>query len=294
MCYRVFDPTAGTTRGVCDCAPGFFGVDYCEPINQFTELPQFASELAGLHIDNTILDIDLQDNEIQGNNFQYPFPMNFSWRGAVVEIPVVYSAFACTPTSSNPPEAPEAPLAPSFLFIQTSQNMNINESVAVSVNNNVPVNLAYAMTAPIPILNRLLILGLANNKFAVVGRAPDVSGQYEFLVSATDSVSSESKVVANCTLVVQDCGAETCSNQARCVDRGSPYDNSFFCRCPTGFSGVRCDLYSPLTDVSPPTALGAQIGAPIAVLAALVLIALVFIRVQNSRKRRKEYHIFIR
>ncbi len=55
MCAKFIEPSTAEIRVICDCASGFYGIDYCDPITDFVRLPPFFSRLAGAHLKHPAL-----------------------------------------------------------------------------------------------------------------------------------------------------------------------------------------------------------------------------------------------
>ncbi len=106
MCAKYIDPSTGI-RAICDCAPGFYGIDFCEPVADFIRLPPFFSVLAGAHLKHpALLNGVYDETNINATEHQFPgdqvlsIPLNNSLipigsASTNVRVPtyVVYSAF---------------------------------------------------------------------------------------------------------------------------------------------------------------------------------------------------------
>ncbi len=55
MCAKFINPSSAEIDVVCDCATGFYGIDFCEAIADFIRLPPFFSALAGAHLKHSAL-----------------------------------------------------------------------------------------------------------------------------------------------------------------------------------------------------------------------------------------------
>jgi Leucine-rich repeat (LRR) protein len=238
-CLRVFDPVERATIGVCDCAGGFSGEEYCEPIDRFIQLPVYATAVAGLDLSgDSRVDLSQLSNRVPAFS-QFPqlttFTVPVDGEAAALEIPAVRSAFELS-TESN------APLPAAQVRIDAALRDSVQQVVPVAVNPSVPTVLEYR-------LNGTLVGAAGAVGLSVVGSPGGLiftgqlqrSGHFRFEAIARETLSGETKVVAVASLAVRDCGAQTCANGGTCVDEdGDPYNGGMACQCPPTFAGMFC------------------------------------------------------
>jgi hypothetical protein len=140
VCAKYIDPSTGI-RAICDCAPGFYGIDFCEPIADFVRLPPFFSALAGAHLKHPALRNGVYDETvITGSYFNerslfsepsgFSIPLNPLGRTVDATINTVFSAFDCK-TYSHANSTTEISPTPSKSI---SLSITINEPLSSSSN----------------------------------------------------------------------------------------------------------------------------------------------------------------
>jgi hypothetical protein len=327
-CYRVLDIPSGNTTGVCDCAKGFYGVHYCEPIDTFFRLPAYITSRGGNVLRDSRLVGGLQVLE-STNGAEYTLQISSPRVDRVVTIPSELTAFGVD--SEGVPDPPQA------VARLTSLRQPSADLVTVRTNDGAPTSLSYTSSSLISGLD--LIPTSSGFRMSLT---PSTSGIFSFNVTATDSFCGESKIVAVVSLVVRDCGNRTCFNGGTCVDLGSSstdgdflclctasfkgalcndsktdcerqpcanggvcedtseslFDNDFTCSCASGFQGALCDVAvaksAAASSSLDTTALaGIGVGAVVVLLALAVVLVAVWIRRRNKARKRKDYHVFI-
>ena len=294
----MLDPKSGVMIGICDCDKGFYGIDFCEPISDFIRLPVINSLAATAKIiDSRIVGgetvvvpfsspraglAQVSQNAVQ---LQCSIPISSPAMVWNVTIPVVQSVFKAFlgPTDRWIRDDPQV------VVLDASQRQRVSRRVLVNSNPNAPSKLIYTVS------NSDALSGLsvkaATSGFDIAGPLSPQSGSFTFHVTATDSFSRESLVVANVTLNVQDCGTDTCSNGGKCVDTdGDPYNGNFTCECTSLFTGIRCDEIvsnstSSVRELTTSSGVSAAVYGGIAAAMAVLLLALIIVLVRHYKRK---------
>ncbi len=135
VCAKYIDSSTERIIVICDCAPGFYGIDFCEPIADYVRLPPLFSALAGAHLKHPALLNGVYDEtvELPGYDSQLPAIQDFSIPlnpfGTTVRVPinVVFSAFKIIDGSR---------------FGQLLPTPSKNISINMSINQPLPSSLA--------------------------------------------------------------------------------------------------------------------------------------------------------
>jgi hypothetical protein len=324
-CFHVLDIATGETTYVCDCAKGFFGIDYCEPIDALVKLPAYVTPDGNVIHDNRVVNQRLPVADPHD-----PFPdqsQNFTLQFSNPRVERNVSLYAVT--SAFTVFAEKRPPQPFALL--SSLRQPTSDIAAVTTNYLVPTNLTYASDRSISGLDLI-----PTSTGVLINLTPSTSGTFTFRVTATDLFCGESMTVLDVSLEVQDCGNQTCFHGGTCVDQGnstdgdfacvctadfkgilcndsktdcekqpcandgvcvdssaSLFDGKFTCVCASGFQGTLCEVAVARSLLDATAVTGIAVGAFFSLLVLAVAFVAVRIKRRNKARQRKDYHVFI-
>jgi hypothetical protein len=210
-------------RVLCACAPGFYGVDYCEPIPENLRLPavvtlySYQNNIAGGRptvprlspsLSNTEVFLQFVDPPVNLTTTIFAAPTIFSLLDHEVDDGLFATSYGLRPDPTSV-----------TIRVPVLSRME-SQSVIVPLNQDISPDMRYTSNITVPGLE------LQENVqgFTVSGRF-ERSGVRKFSVHGTDLGTNETLLVAEVTLIVVDCGPSVCQNNGTCVDDADPYNS---------------------------------------------------------------------
>ena len=255
-CFRAFDADLFTVRVICDCAQGYFGADYCEPIDDYLRLPTIVSQLGGLHMKSRLLkggefnsNVTVSSNNVQVpflniKTFEIPFPNDVVYN---VTMPAVYSVWAWDSQSETFTFSPAVSNQTISLFSNARVELSLPPMQEL-VNLNAPTNVEYQCIPPLP--NGLAFL---SDSAVITGRAENSQAPSNFTIIAFEKYTQEEILVSHVVFSVADCGPDTCLNGGICNPLSNHYDSNFTCACVNNTAGNRCEQVVRVVETSSTT-----------------------------------------
>eukprot|EP00047_Mylnosiga_fluctuans_P000470 m.193244 g.193244 ORF g.193244 m.193244 type:complete len:1071 (+) comp10069_c6_seq2:105-3317(+) len=301
-----------TVTFLCDCHAGYGGIDFCLPASQiYVPVPPFLSGYANTTVPSNLVNTTATGSSVLlpglafyeyiiANGVQplggFDVTVGIMFNSVFLEpldagmatpfyVPWVQTAFrldwstpqfiACmgrglceVPLPRMPPEVVQYPYGvedPIQLMVMTQ------------VNDVIPAQLRYVVSGTVPGLS----FTSASTGLSIIG-AVLAPGIYPITISATETTTNESIVVAYATFNITICPpaggpASICTKNGLCIDSGQPYNAAHTCQCFSGWTGETCNITVPPTrsvkgDSTPPAAYLVPLLVGLALIAAGVII----------------------
>jgi hypothetical protein len=308
-CFRAIDPILKTVEVVCDCAEGYYGIHFCEPLNDYVELPVLSSVAVGVHLEHPVLENGRYDsdnttfgdalcpNEIcadffpEISNLVIPLALESkdgddddNNESVTISIMSVGSVFQLEPRGLSGDYGMQ-----SFKILSIAGSVNSpleSHSLRPPVNPNVPTLLKYQFSTTSFGTEQILAdagITLDVDSGVFSGASP-IAFRHIFAIIVTDVLSGESKFMS-VAIYISDCGNYTCASGGVCDAGYDAFDDIYTCVCEAGFTGLRCE--EKLADINletqgvstSPSVIGGAVGGGLFVVLVIAIVLLLLYRV---------------
>eukprot|EP00051_Salpingoeca_urceolata_P022244 m.357307 g.357307 ORF g.357307 m.357307 type:complete len:1481 (-) comp19941_c3_seq2:156-4598(-) len=235
---------------LCDCAAGYTGRDSCLPLSRSLKLPG----VLGPGQNHTIIHPDVGTATVVET---FPPTEAFDFGRAIFQLQRSQTTPTRSPTRFEVAvvEAPfrlldevigvdlrGLPELPRIMYAETGLHSPVtSETFGVAASSWAPSSIGYEVAATGSSTAALAFIKADQRTAQLLGVAT-AAGVFFVNVTAIDELTEQTVQAAMITVVVNDCGSDTCSGSGVCVDVGDERDGVFECQCSPGFAGQRCEL----------------------------------------------------
>lgn len=311
-CDIVLDPNdfldASAPQVVCDCATGYTGLNFCEPVQDaFIQLPPIVTDFHDLALSHPLLDsgsyhfsVTTMDQIVRSSFLVIPITSSDGSVSTAVPLYIATVRSAFQLSSASEIEAVCSFLCAAMTPFDLSLSLSLHQSLLPSHsflaegNQFIATEMSYSFEPPLNASETGL--SIAHTNGTIVGSPVSPMPPTVFVITAIEAFSGESRHVANLTLTVVDCGPWSCSNNGSCIDDSDPFNGAYTCSCLSTFTGPRCTtaLQTVLTTTaSSDNALSVASGIAAGVLLAIATLVLLLLWRRRRMQQRKTFHVFI-
>lgn len=265
VCLVMFDPVAGKKTIRCDCAEGYFGIEWCEPLSDFLPLSSVVTTKSGLHINSSLLvNETFNANVIDPHDafgtqtFAVPF-LNGTYNISFITMFTVF--WSCI--SLNDTFQPTTPQRSSSISTPLVASVDIPRGAICPF---LVIDLSFSCAQ----CDSELPQGLSfSSVTGTISGTPTKAGRALVNITAHDSLSGDASFISTVNITIEECGPLTCLNGGVCDSGTDRFDNVYKCTCTANYTGSQCQQFQSVISADASTQSGLRDSSTIIIIAVL-------------------------